>query len=237
MDVPLPDVPMADVPVIGKFDNFRLGPQFDEQAIASLLPPNPLLDRALANSAAKGLPPVSVLPLAGQYLTILAQATGAKSVLEVGTLGGYSAICLAQGGAHVTSIEIDPHHRDVALENLADLGDRVDVRLGASLDVMPELAAEGRRFDMVFIDASLDEHWEHFDWAVRLTRPGGCVFLDDVGISMIKSGELTEASQSILTQVGKDERVKATYMPVVGCYPKTPNPIYNGYILAIVKEQ
>jgi predicted O-methyltransferase YrrM len=225
-----------DMSKLFDFENFRLAPQFDELARTSLLRPNPLLDRALANSAAKGLPPISVLPLAGQHLSILAQATGAKSVLEVGTLGGYSAICLAQGGAHVTSIEIEPRHRDVALENVADLRDKVDIRLGAALDVMPKLAAEGRRFDMVFIDADFVDMWEQFDWAVRLTRPGGCIFLDDVVVSMLKNGQLSEGSESVLTQVGKDERVRATFMPVVTCHPMAPNPVYNGYILAVVKE-
>ena len=88
------------------FENFRtLAPRFVAQAQSALLRPNPKLDNALVNSAANGLPPISVLPLNGQYLSILTQIMGAKSVLEIGTLGGYSTICFAEAGAKVTSIE------------------------------------------------------------------------------------------------------------------------------------
>ena len=90
------------------FENFRLAARLDAQAQAALLRSNPKLEHALANSAAKGLPPISVLPLSGQHLSILTQLIGAKSVLEIGTLGGYSTICFAEAGAKVTTIEINP---------------------------------------------------------------------------------------------------------------------------------
>jgi predicted O-methyltransferase YrrM len=186
------------------YENFRLAPHFDAQAQSAMLRPNPKLEHALTNSSANGLPPISVLPIAGQHLSILTQLIGAKSVLEIGTLGGYSSICFAEAGAKVTSIEIDPKHRETALQNVAGLD--VEVLLGAALDVMPKLAEEGRRFDMVFIDADMTDHWEQFDWAVKLTRPGGCVFLDDVVATMIKDGYPKEGKESILTQVGRDER-------------------------------
>jgi predicted O-methyltransferase YrrM len=99
---------------------------------------------------------------------------GAKLVLDIGTLGGYSAICFAEAGAKVTSMEINPTHRDLALENVDGLD--VEIILGAALDVLPKLAEEVRQFDIVFIDADFDDQWEHFDWAVKLTRPNGCVF-------------------------------------------------------------
>lgn len=215
------------------FENFRLAPLLDTQAQSTLLSPNTKLEHALANSAAKGLPPISVLPLAGQYLSILTQLMGAKSVLEVGTLGGYSTICFAEAGAKVTSIEINPRHRDAALENVGGLD--VEVLLGAALDVMPRLAAEGRQFDMVFIDADFDDQWEQFDWAVKLTHPNGCVFLDDVVASMFKNGQVEAGSESILTKIGKDERVQATLMPTVACHSMLPTPVFNGFILARVK--
>jgi predicted O-methyltransferase YrrM len=219
---------------IFNYENFRLAPRFDAQAQSSMLRPNPKLEHALANSSANGLPPISVLPIAGQHLSILTQLIGAKSVLEVGTLGGYSSICFAEAGAKVTSIEIDRKHRETALQNVAGLD--VQVLLGAALDVMPKLAEEGRRFDMVFIDADMTDHWEQFDWAVKLTRAGGCVFLDDVVAAMIKDGHPQEGKESILTQVGRDERVKATLVPTVACHPMAPNPVFNGYVLAIVKD-
>jgi len=159
---------------------------------------------------------------------------GVKSVLEIGTLGGYSSICFAQAGAKVTSIEIDAKHRDVALENVEGLD--VEILLGAALDVLPKLAEEGRKFDLVFIDADFDDQWEHFDWAVKLTRRNGCVFLDDVVVSMLKNGESAEDENSVLAKVGKDERVVATLVPTVATHPMIPTPVFNGFIMAMVKD-
>ncbi|KAF9870672.1 hypothetical protein CkaCkLH20_11774 [Colletotrichum karsti] len=129
----------------------------------SLLRPNEKLDHAIANSQQNGLPAIEVSPLQGQFLAIQCQLIGAKTVLEIGTLGGYSTIWLAQAGAKVTSIEIDPKHRDVALQNVSGLD--VEIILGAALDVLPKLAEEGRQFDMVFVDASWGEQEKYFDWA------------------------------------------------------------------------
>lgn len=215
------------------FENFRLAPRLDEQAQSALLRPNDKLEHALANSAAKGIPPISVLPLAGQHLSILAQVMGAKSVLEIGTLGGYSTICFAEAGAKVTSIEINSKHRDVALENVKGLD--VEIILGNALDVLPKLADEGKQFDMVFIDADFDDQLVQFDWAVKLTRPNGCIFLDDVVIPLLKEGRL-EGGETILTKIGKDERVKATLVPTVVNHPMIPTPVFNGFILATVKQ-
>ncbi|KAL4938873.1 S-adenosyl-L-methionine-dependent methyltransferase [Aspergillus oleicola] len=217
-----------------QYDNFKLAPAIDAQARAAFLRPNPKLEHALANSAAKGLPPISVLPLAAQHLSILAQLMGAKSVLEVGTLGGYSSICFAEAGAKVTSIEIDQKHREVALENVEGLD--VDIILGSALDVMPKLAEEGKQFDLVFIDADFDEKMEQFDWAVKLTRPGGCIFLDDVIGNMIKDGEMEPDSESTLTKIGRDERVTATLMPLAVSHPMFPTALFNGFVLARVNS-
>lgn len=215
------------------FENFRLAPRMDAQAQAALLRPNPKLEHALANSADNGLPPISVLPLEGQHLSILTQLIGAESVLEVGTLGGYSSICFAEAGAKVTSIEIEAKHRDTALENVQGLD--VEVLLGAALDVMPKLAEDGRQFDLVFIDTDFDGQWELFDWAVKLTRVNGCVFLADVVASMIMHGHTEEGSESVLAKIGRDERVKATLVPTVVSHPMLPTPVFNGFVLAIVK--
>lgn len=216
------------------FDNFRSAPQIDAQAQSALLRPNEALDAALRKSAAEGLPPISVLPLAGQYLSILTRVMGAKNVLEVGTLGGYSSICFAQAGAKVTSIEMDAKHRDVALQNVAGLD--VEVILGSSTDILPKLVQEGRKFDIVFVDADMVGLGEQFDWAVKLTRPNGCIFLDDVVASMFKDGQVGEdGGENILTKIGKDERVQATLVPIVTCHPMVPTPVFNGFIFATVK--
>ncbi|KAL4928038.1 O-methyltransferase [Aspergillus undulatus] len=215
-----------------RFENFNLAPAIDAQAQAALLRPSPRLEQATTNSAAKGLPPISVLPLAAQHLSILTRLMGAKSVLEVGSLGGYSAICFAEAGAKVTSIEIDPKNRQVALENVKGLD--VDIHLGSAQEVMPKLADEGCQFDLVFIDADFDDKLEQFNWAVKLTRPGGCIFLDDVVASMIKDGQTDETRESILTQIGKDERVTATLVPLAVSHPMAPTALLNGYVLAVV---
>jgi predicted O-methyltransferase YrrM len=220
-----------------RFENFLAAPRIDALAQAAFLRPNPKLEHALMNSAAKGLPPISVLPLAGQHLRIMAQAMGAKSVLEIGTLGGYSAICFAEAGASVTSIEIDPKHADVAIENTQGLD--VEVLLGAALEVLPKLATQGKKFDMVFIDADFEDEWEHFDWAVKLTRPNGCIILDDVVAALILKGQHEEdyTGETFMTRIGRDERVTATLVPLAVSHSMSPKPIFNGYIMATVKPQ
>jgi predicted O-methyltransferase YrrM len=216
------------------FENFRLAPRIDASAQSALLRPNPKLSHAVSNSAAHGLPPISVLPMSGQYFSILTSLIDAKTVLEIGTLGGYSSIIFAEAGAKVTSIEINPKYRDVALENVKGLD--VEVLLGAALDVLPRLSEEGRCFDMVFIDADFKDQWEQFDWAVRLTRGGGCVFLDDVVASMFKNGEVEEGKESVITKIGRDERVRATLVPTVASHPMLDTPIFNGFVMALVKD-
>ncbi|KAM3550957.1 hypothetical protein ARSEF4850_008092 [Beauveria asiatica] len=215
------------------FDNFCSAPQLEAQAQSALLRPNARLAAALCESSAQGLPPISVLPLAGQYLSVLTRVMGAKEVLEVGTLGGYSSICFAQAGARVTSIEIDAKHRDVALQNVAGLD--VEVLLGSSTEILPRLVEEGRRFDIVFVDADMVGLGEQFDWAVKLTRPNGCIFLDDVVASMFKDGHVGEGGEeNILTRVGKDKRVQATLVPIVACHAMVPRPVFNGFIFGTV---
>lgn len=140
-------------------------------------------------------------------------------------------------------MEISPKHRDVALQNTAGLD--VDVRLGAALDVLPKLAAEGCKFDLVFIDADFDEQWEHFDWAVKLTKSGGGILLDDVVPTMIKNGEVgfgddakgrSLKEETVLEKIGRDGRVRASFVPVVQhMQPVLPDPLMNGYVLAVVE--
>ncbi|KAJ4289620.1 hypothetical protein N0V90_010949 [Kalmusia sp. IMI 367209] len=241
-DAIIPNASLADkilsnpsdaLKAVFSFENFRLAPIFDAKAQAAFIQPNPKLDHALSNSKANGLPPISILPMAAQHLSILTQLIGAKSVLEIGTLGGYSSIVFAQAGAKVTSIEIDAKHRDVAMSNVAGLD--VEILLGAALDVLPKLADQGRKFDLVFIDADFDDHWEHFDWAVKLTRAGGGIFLDDVVPSMIKNGEVVEEKRTIIERIGDDERVRACFVPVVASHVLLQDPMMNGFILALVK--
>lgn len=212
-------------------NHFKEAKIVDEHAHANLLRPNPMLDRALSNSAANGLPAISITALQGQYLAVQCKLINAKSVLEIGTLGGYSAIWFASAGAKVTSLEIDPKHRDVALENTKGLD--VDIILGAALDTLPKLAAEGKKFDLVFIDAAWDEQDKYFDWAVKLTRKGGCIYLDNVIRELFEHEDLGKRD-SVVTAVGKDDRVTATLVPMLSSHKGVEEESYDGYILAVV---
>ncbi|KAH8816688.1 S-adenosyl-L-methionine-dependent methyltransferase [Xylogone sp. PMI_703] len=213
-------------------DKLYKAAQIDALARNSLLKLSPQLDYALANSAAKGLPPITISELQGQYLAIQCQLINAKSVLEIGTLGGYSSIWFASAGAKVTSIEIDPKHRDVALENTKGLD--VEVILGAALDVLPKLAEEGRKFDLIFIDADWEEQWEYFQWSTKLARANGCIYVDNVIRELLEDENLGE-SESLLTKVGREDGVTATLVPMISSHKGKAEEIYDGFLLAVVK--
>jgi predicted O-methyltransferase YrrM len=209
---------------------------------------NYALEQALSNSAKNGLPPISVSPSQGKFLKIQCQLQGAKNILEIGTLGGYSTIWFAASGkdVHVTSIEINPKHRDVAIENIvyAGLGHRIDVMLGAALDVLPKLAREideglRQKFDFVFIDADWNEQWDYFDWAAKMMEKGSCIYVDNVVRQLLESGVPDAEADSesrpvrgmkeLVERVGKDMRVDAVVMQTVGAKS------HDGFLMAVVK--
>jgi predicted O-methyltransferase YrrM len=201
-----------------------------------LVKSNDRLDKAMQNSDKNGLPPISINAAQGQYLSILCQLVGAKSILEIGTLGGYSTIWFANSvpGVKVTSIEFNAKHRDVALENVKDLGN-VDIILGAALDVLPKLAKEDRVFDFVFIDADWDEQKEYFDWAVKLTRKGGCVYVDNAVRQLTESEEGDPRGWALIEHVSQDERVDASLIPTLNTQRTTLSELADGFLIAIVK--
>ena len=206
----------------------------DAQARLSLLKPDPQLDHALTNSAANNLPAITISALQGQYLALQCRLINAKSVLEIGTLGGYSTIWFARTGAEVTSIEIDPKHRDVALANTEGL--KVEIILGAALHVLPRLAAEGRRFDFIFIDAAWEEQWQYFQWAVKLARGGGCIYVDNVVREMLDSGNVGEGDESLVTKVGRMDTVSATLVSTISSHKAKAEERFDGFLLAMVKK-
>lgn len=211
----------------------------DTTAKKALIPRNQHRADAIRHSKANGLPAITVSALHGQYLAIQAQLIGAKSVLEIGTLGGYSTLWFAeQAGCKVTSIELNPKHRDVALHNVKDISKgEVEIILGAALDVMPKLVEEGRVFDMVFIDADWGEQRDYFDWAVKLTRNKGCIYVDNV--VRVMREEMDEGKdvtqESLPAKIGKDERVTATLVQTVSSHRDVAEEMLDGFILAIVK--
>jgi predicted O-methyltransferase YrrM len=199
-----------------------------------------VLDEALAASAEAGLPEIAVSPAQGKFLMLLARAIDAGSVLELGTLGGYSTIWLARAlakGGRVVTVEADPHHAKVARANFerAGLAAMIDLRLGKALDILPKLAAEkGQAFDLVFIDADKENIPDYFTWSLKLTRPGSLIIVDNV----VRDGAVINANSRDHNVLGvrrfnemlaEEERVSATTIQTVGVKG------YDGFTLALVR--
>src|SRR5260370_32758835 len=148
--------------------------------------PAPVPDAALAASVAAGLPPINVTPNQGKLLHLLARIQGARTILEIGTLAGYSTIWLARAlpsGGRLITLEVDPKHAEIARGNIARAGltDIVELRLGPALDTLPRIAAEGRSpFDLIFIDADKPSNAAYFTWALNLPRRGSVIVVDNV---------------------------------------------------------
>lgn len=196
------------------------------------------LRAALEASAAAGLPPIQVSPVQGKLLHLLVRLHGARTALEIGTLGGYSTIWLARAlppDGRLVSLEADPRHAEVARANLARAGvaDRVDVRVGRAVDTLPVLAEEGAVFDLVFVDADKPSNPDYVGWALRLTRPGSVIVVDNV----VRGGAVADASSEdpnvvgtrrMLELMADEPRLSATALQTVG------EKGYDGFVLAVV---
>jgi caffeoyl-CoA O-methyltransferase len=168
-----------------------------------------------------GLPPISISPDEGRLLQVLLTAIGARRVLEVGTLGGYSAIWMARAlprGGSLVSIEVDTKHADFARRHIqrADLSDRVEIRVGRALDLLPAL--DGDRFDAMFIDADKEPMPKYFEWGLRLVRPGGLIIADNAlwggrVYDETVSDPQTEAVREFNQRVAGDPRVSGIIVP------------------------
>ena len=211
----------------------------DEYIGGLLLQPDPALDAALTDSAAAGLPPINVSPAQGKLLQLLARLQGARAILEIGTLAGYSTIWLARAlppGGRLITLEAEPKHAEVARANIARAGlsDVVELRLGPALETLPRLAAEGRGpFDLIFIDADKQSTAEYFAWALRLARRGSLIMVDNV----VRNGAVADADSADPSIQGirrfnevlaAEGRVSATAIQTVG------SKGYDGFALALV---
>jgi predicted O-methyltransferase YrrM len=207
--------------------NQELWTEVDKYFSASLLGSDPVLDAALEASAKAGLPSIAVSPNQGKLLQMLAQITDAKAILEIGTLGGYSTIWLARGmrsGGRLITLEVDPAHADVAKKNLerAGLGSVVEVRVGSALETLPRIQAEGHGpFDLIFIDADKANIPTYFDWAVKMSRPGALIIVDNV----VRDGEVIDAKSAdasvrgvrrFVEMLGKRTDMSGTAIQTVG---------------------
>jgi predicted O-methyltransferase YrrM len=207
-----------------------------DQYISSIvLPPDAVLDGALARSTAAGLPAINVSPHQGKLLHLLAKMIGAKKILEIGTLGGYSSIWMARAlppGGRLVTLEFEPRHAEVARQNIhaAGLSERAEVIVGPALETLPKLAGP---FDFVFIDADKENTAGYFTHALGLTRPGGVIIVDNV----VRNGEIVNPRSADPGVAGvrrfndllkNEPRVSATAIQTVG------GKGYDGFAIALV---
>jgi predicted O-methyltransferase YrrM len=203
------------------------------------VPPDPALNAALQASEAAGLPSINVSPPQGKLLQLLARALRVRSILEIGTLGGYSTIWLGRAlpaGGHLITLEADPKHAEVARANIARAGleDTVELRLGPAMETLPKLAAEGRGpFDLIFIDADKPSYTDYFTWALKLSRRGSVI----IGDNVIRKGAVLDPSSDdprvpgvrrFNESVSAERRVSATVIQTVGAKG------YDGFTIAVV---
>jgi predicted O-methyltransferase YrrM len=204
-----------------------------------LVRPDLVLDAVLEDSAAAGLPAINVSPNQGKFLMLLAQLQGAKNILEIGTLAGYSTIWMARAlpaDGRLVTLEYDPKHADIARQNFerAGLSDMIELRLGRALDILPKLPAENRGpFDLVFIDADKESTPEYFEWALKLTRRGSLIIVDNV----VRNGAVIDPNnhdpsvagiRRYYEQVAGDPRVTVTALQTVS------SKGYDGFSVALV---
>lgn len=211
-----------------------------------LVPEDPALD-ALQASDAAGLPPIAVTPNQGKLLELLARVQGARRILELGTLGGYSTIWLARAlpaGGRLVTLEAEPRYAEVARVSIAraGFGDVVEIRVGPALETLPELEAEGAGpFDLIFIDADKGNYPGYFSWALKLSRPGTLI----IGDNVVRDGaildpdaddpsggnETIKGVRRFYEMLAAEPRVSATAIQTVG------DKGYDGFVLALVGEK
>ena len=200
---------------------------------------DPALDAALAANRRAELPPIDVSRVQGKFLDLLVRISGAKRVLEIGTLGGYSTIWLARAvgeDGRVVTLEANPTHADVARSNLkvAGLLNRIDLRVGWAIETLPSLENDASSpFDLIFIDADKQSNPDYLTWALRLSRPGTVIVVDNV----VREGKVLDADSTdadvqgirrLTTMMAAEPRLTSTAIQTVG------SKGYDGFALAVV---
>jgi len=202
-----------------------------------LAPSDSQLDAVLEASEQASLPPIGVSPLQGKFLQLLVRITGARRVLEIGTLGGYSTLWMARAlpaGGRIVTLEFDPHHAEVAQENLrrAGVADRVDLRVGRAIECLPKLVTDAP-FDLIFIDADKESYAEYLDWSLKLSRPGTTIIADNV----VRDGKVADPEcddprvqgiRRFAARLAAESRLSSTALQTVGIKG------YDGFTLAVV---
>jgi len=218
----------------------ELWEKVDDYINSVVIGPDAALEAAADSAMKAQLPPVSVTPAQGKLLQLIARTLGAKRILEIGTLAGYSTIWLARAlpsDGRLTTIEANPAHADIARTNIegAGLSDRVDIRLGKALDVLPQIAAEKQPpFDFIFIDADRTGLADYFDWSVKLSRPGSVIIVDNV---VRKGGVIDAASDNVdVTGVRRfNDRLKTDTRVDVTMIQTVSAKGHDGFAMALVR--
>ena len=205
----------------------------------ALIPADPSLDAVLASNHAAGLPPIDVTPLQGKFLELLIRATGARRVLEIGTLGGYSTIWMARAvgsEGRVITLELENRHAEIAQRNFENAGvaERIDLRIGPASESLAGLVAEAAAsFDCIFIDADKAGYPDYFQWSLKLSRPGTLIIADNV----VRDGKVIEPDnpdpniqgvRRFTELAGAERRLSTTVLQTVG------GKGYDGFAIAIV---
>jgi predicted O-methyltransferase YrrM len=214
----------------------------DDYIVERLVTADAALAAALDANRRAGLPAIDVSPAQGKFLHLLARMVGARRVLEIGTLGGYSTIWFARAlpaDGVVVTLEFSPQHAEVARQNIerAGLGGKVDVRVGPALDTLPLLAKEGAApFDLVFIDADKRGNPDYLQWAIKLARVGSVIVVDNV----VRDGKVLDADSDdadikgirrFFDDLAGDARLSATALQTVGAKG------WDGFAIALVERQ
>ena len=209
----------------------------DDYLVDRLLPDDPVLTAALAAADAACLPAINVTPQQGRFLNLLARIRGARRILEIGTLGGYSTIWLARAlpsDGRLVTLEIDSATAEVARRNLARAGlaDVAEVQVGRALDLLPGLAGASS-YDLVFIDADKPSNPDYLQWALRLTGPGSVIVVDNVVRGGAVADEASDdpmvlGTRRMMDLVAAEPRLDATALQTVG------SKGYDGFLVALV---
>jgi predicted O-methyltransferase YrrM len=212
----------------------------DDFFVQHLLPADDVLQATLETNVAEQLPPIAVTPPQGKLLHLLARACGARRILEIGTLGAYSTIWLARAlapGGRLITLEIDPHHAEVARKNLerAKLTDRVEIRIGRAADLLAAMQGIEKPFDFVFIDADKASSDLYLEATLKLSHPGTVIIVDNV----VRSGKVADASSDdadikgirrMTEWLATQPQISATAIQTVG------GKSYDGFLMAIVEQ-
>ena len=214
----------------------------DDYIVEQLIGEDLALDACLVANRAAGLPPIDVSLTQGRMLQLLARANRAENILEIGTLGGYSAICLARGlddGGKLVTLELEPAYASVARRNIenAGLGSRVDILVGEAITALEGLLEQDRTpFDLVFVDADKQNYAAYLGYAIKLSRPGTLLIFDNV----VREGRVIDpesedpkvpGTRELYDALKNHPKVDATAIQTVGTKK------WDGFLMAVVREE